>query len=156
MSAHIGSMTETTPIVTVKFDLPDHLGVPRASDGSLAQVTVAVEAETMALAEAGLQKLHEDLNHYSADWLRSVLTGEQLAELGRTGDIPASVLDAMDRIHSEFLTLPAVLEFTELAEHGLTTHTVRITLTSPSVTIAVRSYLEMMEPQRRSLMLRNV
>lgn len=150
----MGCMTETKPTVTVKHDLPDHLGVPRRPDGSLAQVTVTVEAETMALAGLALEKLHEDLQHYSTAWVRSVLTEKEQAELTvSTDDIPESVLDAVERIHEPFLTLPALVRFTEFSNDGLTDRDVHVTVTSPSVQIAMRSYLEMMEPQRLGLML---
>ena len=150
--------TEQPPTVTVRHDLPDHLGVPRRPDGSLAQVTLTVEAETMQLASLGLEKLHEDLTSYSTDWVRSVLTTEQLTELvNSTGEaIPSSVLDASERIHDPFLRLPAVIEFSQLTDSGVSSHSVHVTVTTPSILIAVRSILEMMEPQRRSLMLKDL
>ena len=112
----------------------------------------------MQLASLGLEKLHEDLTSYSTDWVRSALTAEQLAELvDSTGeDIPASVLDASEHIHDPFLQLPAVIEFNQRTDSGVSSHSVHVTVTTPSILIAVRSILEMMEPQRRSLMLKDL
>lgn len=150
--------TEPTPVLILKHDLPDHLGVPRQPDGSLAQVSVKVEAVTLKLAKAALVRLREDLGHYSAAWASAALTEEQLTKLMNSPDdsVPEFALDAMERLHDDFLQLPAVVQFNELTEFGVTTHNPTVTVSSPSVVIAVRSVLEMLEPSRLAIMLRDV
>lgn len=150
---------ETNPLLTLRHDLPDHLGVPRQADGSLAQVTVTVDAGTLQLAKVALEKLRQDLTHYSIGWVRLVLDEEQLTELTSTPDddpVPEFALEATERLHDEFLQLPTILEFSELTGLGVTTHCATVTVTAPSVIIAVRSVLEMLEPARLALMLRDV
>lgn len=148
----------TKPAFTLKHDLPDHLGIPRQPDGSLPQVVVSVEAESMEIAVSAIHALHANAMDFSVAWMRTLLTEEELAELeaSKGEDIPNSAIAAGERIHDPFLTYSHTADIDELLEDGVTRHEAVITVTAPSLLLGVRSILEMLEPERMALMLRGL
>lgn len=152
-------MTPTKPpAFTLKHDLPDHLGIPRKPDGSLPQVVVSVDAENMDIAVSAVHALHANVMDFSVGWMRTLLTADELAELAATEgeDIPESALAAGARVHDPFLTYTHTADIDELLEDGVVRHKAVITVTAPSLILGIRSILEMMEPERVNLMLREV
>lgn len=150
-------MSTDKPTLSLHQDLPDYMGVPRRPDGSLSRVSVTVDAEDIQSAIMALGHLRDNITTYGKDWIRLVLSDEEKSDLAFTeGPVPDYAMEAVQRIHDEFLELKADVDFNLLLPAGVTACRTKVTITAPSIMIGMQVFLEMMDPQRMNLMTREL
>ena len=136
---------------TFSANVPDSAGLSLNPDGTKPQVSVKVNADTFMAGLVLLGQLHDDPDELLTTWLGRQLSAAQFRKavkmIGK-GQRPDFAVEAMKKVHPEFLTFNSSASFTMQVNGAEVEQTVDLTITAPSIEIGIQGFVSLTSAAR--------